>query len=158
MSFLLALLSSLSPVGDTAEIFNVNGELHLRGDQHRFDDLVNTRTDDPHDTIRGSPDGDIITYGGSMLRFSETSVIEVRTETVIISDLPGDLHLKGVTFDVRQGAGLWIIVATTTIEALEGDSAEFFTVEPQGHLGLYADRVGPLPDDGMAVRNSVVVW
>ncbi|CAM9151444.1 unnamed protein product, partial [Ectocarpus sp. 12 AP-2014] len=61
--------------GDTVEIFNLHGELHLRGDQHRFDDLVNTRTDDPHDTIHGSPDGDIITYGGSMLRFSETSVI-----------------------------------------------------------------------------------
>lgn len=37
----------------------------------------------------------------------------------------------------------------------QGDSTELFTVEPQGHLGLYADRAGPLPDDGMKVRNNV---
>ncbi|CAN0102217.1 unnamed protein product, partial [Ectocarpus sp. 13 AM-2016] len=75
MHFLAPALTFEREQGDTVEIFNLHGELHLRGDQHRFCDLVNTRTDDPHDTIHGSPDGDIITYGVSTLRFSETSVI-----------------------------------------------------------------------------------
>ncbi|CAB1118928.1 unnamed protein product [Ectocarpus sp. CCAP 1310/34] len=44
MKFRAPALTFERDQGDTAEIFNVNGELHLRGDQHRFDDLVNTRT------------------------------------------------------------------------------------------------------------------
>ncbi|CBN74686.1 conserved unknown protein [Ectocarpus siliculosus] len=120
--------------GDSVEIFNLHGELHLRGDQHRFDDLVDTRMDDPHDTIHGSPDGDIITYGGSMLRFSETSVI--------VDAAPTDTNTYDNTYDNNNNDNDNILE--------QGDSAEFFTVEPQGHLGLYADRSGPLPDDGMA--------
>ncbi|CBN74704.1 hypothetical protein Esi_0037_0139 [Ectocarpus siliculosus] len=126
--------------GDSVEIFNLHGELHLRGDQHRFDDLVDTRTDDPHDTIHGSPDGDIITYGGSMLRFSETSVI------VDAAPTDTDTNTYDKTYDNTYDNN-----NNDNDNFLEqGDSAEFFTVEPQGHLGLYADRSGPLLDDGMA--------
>ncbi|CAN0489042.1 unnamed protein product, partial [Ectocarpus sp. 12 AP-2014] len=76
-------------------------------------------------------------------------VIEIRTEAMIYATVD-DLYVRGVQFHVQQTAGLGIMVGAMTMEALEGDSAEFFTVEPQGHLGLFADSVGRLPDDSMA--------
>lgn len=53
--------------------------------------------------------------------------IEVRAEAVISSDID-DFHLKGVHFEVRQGAGLWVLVATTTIEGLEVRMKSSFAV------------------------------
>ncbi|CAM9537084.1 unnamed protein product [Ectocarpus sp. 13 AM-2016] len=76
-------------------------------------------------------------------------VIEIRTEAMIYATVD-DLYVRGVQFHLQQTAGLGIMVGAMTMEALEGDSAEFFTVEPQGHLGLFADSVGRLPDDKMA--------
>ncbi|CBJ28306.1 hypothetical protein Esi_0098_0054 [Ectocarpus siliculosus] len=84
----------------------------------------------------------------------EKRVIEISQETVIFTRSP-DLYLMGVHFLVRENAGLWISMGTMTVEALEastmdfdGDSEEFFTVEPQGHLGLFANEVGPVSEKG----------
>ncbi|CAB1118930.1 unnamed protein product [Ectocarpus sp. CCAP 1310/34] len=101
-------------------------KMHIRAPALTFE----REQDDPHDTIHGSPDGDIITYGVSTLRFSETSVI--------VDAAPADTD----TYDNGSDNNNNFVG--------QGDSAEFFTVEPQGHLGPYADTVGPLPDDGTA--------
>ncbi|CAM9237912.1 unnamed protein product [Ectocarpus sp. 8 AP-2014] len=82
----------------------------------------------------------------------EKRVIEIGQETVIFTRSP-DLYLMGVHFLVRENAGLWISMGTMTVEALEastaqGDSEEFFTVEPQGHLGLFANELGPVSEKG----------
>ncbi|CAN0029807.1 unnamed protein product, partial [Ectocarpus sp. 13 AM-2016] len=82
----------------------------------------------------------------------EKRVIEIGQETVILTRSP-DLYLMGVHFLVRKNAGLWISMGTMTVEALEastaqGDSEEFFTVEPQGHLGLFANEASPVSEKG----------
>lgn len=43
------------------------------------------------------------------------------------------------------------------VTAVQGDSSEIFTIEPEGYVGLHPTAWGPLPENGTKVGDDAVV-